>query len=134
MKRMTSRSLRKTAVFLAVIGCLFGACAIVDHVSEDGVEGYLSFGFEESAFRPCGIDEIWWVEPDPSIELLEAYADVAGTPLGRVRVYSRLVGSRTGVGEYGHLGFYDRTFTVSRIVTLRAVAENDCVWPGDLGD
>ncbi len=126
---------RKVSLLLsifAVFAVLSSACAIVDHVSDDGVEGYLSFSFEESAFRPCSIDEQWWVEEaNPSIELLEAYRDVVGSPQDYVRVYARLIGSRSEKGSHGHLGAYDRTFTVSRIVDMRQVRTGDCRWPGD---
>ncbi len=123
---------RTTIVALLGVALLSGACAIVDHVSEDGIEGYLSFGFEESAFRPCGVDEQWWVEESSrSIELLEAYRDVVGSSQDYVRVYARLIGSRSEIGSHGHLGAYDRIFTVSRIVDMRPVEEGDCNWPGD---
>ena len=112
---------------MALAGAL-SACAIVDNVSEDGMEGYLSFGFEEAAFRPCGNDEQWWVEADPSIELAEAYSAIADSSYQRL--YARLVGSRSGLGDFGHLGAYDRVFTVSRIVEIRRAEEGDCVWPG----
>ena len=117
---------------LVAVACLSLSCAIVDHVSEDGIEGYLSFGFEESAFRPCGVDEQWWVEESSrSIELIEAYRDVVGSQQDYVRVYARLIGSRSEAGSYGHLGAYDRIFTVSRIVDMRQVEDGDCSWPGD---
>ena len=125
---------RTTVATLIGVVLLSGACAIVDHVSEDGVEGYLSFGFEESAFRPCGINELWWVEESSrSIELFETYRDVVGSSQDYVRVYARLIGSRSESGHYGHLGAYDRIFTVSRIVDMRQVQDGDCSWPGDVG-
>ena len=107
-------------------------CAIVDNVSEDGTAGYLSFGFEEAAFRPCGVDESWWVAADPEVELWDTYAAVAGDPLGYIRVYARLVGSRSSLGRYGHLGAYDREFSVTAIVEMREVKGDDCTWPGDV--
>lgn len=107
------------------------ACAIVDHLDEDGIEGYLSFGFEQAAFSPCGIHEQWWVEAAPSVQVLEAYGDIVGDSAEYVPVYARLVGSRSGRGSYGHLGMYDRVFTVSRIVEMRLPDKNDCDWPGD---
>lgn len=117
---------------VAAMLLLFG-CAIVDNVSEDGIEGYLSFGFEEAAFRPCDVDEIWWVEESsPSIELVDAYRAIVGGPQDYVRVYARLIGARTETGNYGHLGAYDRTFTVSRIVEIRRIEDGDCDWPGDV--
>jgi hypothetical protein len=130
---MLPRKLNAIAILVGVF-LLSGACAIVDHVSEDGVEGYLSFGFEESAFRPCGIDEQWWVEESSrSIELFETYRDVVGSSQDYVRVYARLIGSRSESGRHGHLGAYDRIFTVSRIVDMRRVQDGDCSWPGDDG-
>jgi hypothetical protein len=117
-----------------VVVPLLGGCVIVDNVSEDGVEGYLSFGFEESAFRPCGVDEIWWVdESSPSIELSETYQATVDSELEYVRVYARLIGAQSEIGSFGHLGAYDRTFTVSRIVDMRTVEDGDCEWPGDAG-
>jgi len=108
-----------------------GGCALVDHGEGDGAEGYLSFGFEEAAFRPCGVSETWWVEvADASIELFESYQAVVGDSAEYVPAYARLIGSRSGRGSFGHMGAYDRTFSVSRVVEIREVEEGDCAWPG----
>jgi hypothetical protein len=116
-----------------VVAAALSGCAIVDNGAEGGTEGYLSFGFEEAAFRPCGVNEQWWVdESDASIELLEAYREVAGSSSEYTRVYATLIGARSGLGSFGHEGAYDRRFSVSRVVEIRAAKGGDCTWPGQL--
>jgi hypothetical protein len=87
------------------------------------VSGLYSWGFEVSDFRPCGLDEKWWVvgsEPELSTRYnaltLETYEPV----------YARLAGIKSRPGQYGYLGAYDRQFEVREILELRTLQNDDC--------
>ncbi|MCC7164726.1 MAG: hypothetical protein IT331_19680 [Anaerolineae bacterium] len=98
-----------------------------DLMNQDLFEGFYSFGFETSAFTPCGVKEHWWVGPandEVGQELVRAREAAASGKEGAV--YARLRGKITPEGSYGHLGFYAREFTVSEIVDLRAQQAGDC--------
>lgn len=97
-----------------------------DLIKQDLFEGFPGFGFETSAFTPCGVKEHWWVtsaNDEVGEELTRAY-DAASTQ--NRPVYARLRGKITPKGSYGHLGMYTREFTVSEIVDLRAKQAGDC--------
>lgn len=98
-----------------------------DLMNQDLFEGFLGFGFETSAFTPCGLKEHWWVttaDDEVGQELTRAYN--ATTSAQDRPVYARLRGKITAEGSYGHLGFYAREFTVSEIVALRVQEPGDC--------
>ena len=98
-----------------------------DLMNQDLFERLYSYGFETSAFTPCGVKEHWWVGPandEVGQELMRAYN--ATTSTQNRGVYARLRGKITPKGSYGHLGFYTREFTVSEIVDLRAQQAGDC--------
>lgn len=98
-----------------------------DMMSQDLFEGFYGFGFETSAFTPCGVKEQWWVTPandEVGQELVRAYN--ATTSTQNRAVYARLRGKISANGTYGHLGMYNREFIVSEIVDLRAQQEGDC--------
>jgi hypothetical protein len=99
-----------------------------DLMKQDLFEGKVAFGFETSLFAPCGVSEQWWVIPadaELSQELQRAYDQTA--PKEYAGVYARLRGKITARGTFGHLGAYQREFTVSEIVDLRAPQAGDCV-------
>ncbi len=104
-----------------------GGCAIVDNELSEGTPGYVSFGFEVSAFYPCDSHEQWWVESDV-LELQERYDAIVSRAYERV--YARLRGSYSRPGQYGHLGSYHRVYTVSEVLELRKPVESDCRWQG----
>ncbi len=114
---------------LPAIAFLFaGGCAIVDNEVSDGLPGYVSFGFEDSSFYPCNSSERWWLNEPSSLGIDERYDAIASNPYEHV--YARLRGSRSPRGKYGHLGAYQREFTVSEVVEMRKPAEGDCTWKG----
>lgn len=95
----------------------------------DVTRGLVSFGFEEAAFRPCNSDEQWWIVGDDEtiIELQDKW-----TSLGLEWYqpgYAEIKGERTGKGEYGHVGAYDREVDVKDVLEVRPLRGNECPWP-----
>jgi hypothetical protein len=88
-----------------------------DHVWE----GLYSSGFEVSAFSPCGSDESWWVEGG---DIANRYQTLGVEPYERV--YVRLKGEVSDVGKFGHLGVYERAFTVTKVLEIRRAEPEDC--------
>lgn len=116
------------ASIVATVSFAAGGCAIVDNELSDGMQGYVSFGFEVSAFYPCDSAEQWWVESANELELGERYDAIVSRPYEWV--YVRLRGSVSRPGQYGHLGQYQRVLTVSEILEMRLPADSDCGWLG----
>ena len=92
-------------------------------------QGYVVFGFETSAFQPCGDAEQWWLTGDTDVmgELDRAFLAVDGTTSARLFAEVRGVLSREG--NYGHLGAYPREFHVTEVVQARPEMEGDCTNP-----
>lgn len=118
----------KRGYVVCCFAALTAGCAIVDNLDDDGIlEGYFSFGFEDASFFPCHVNEAWWVNSDPAVGLLDAYSAIASGP--HDLVYGRARGTRTPRGTYGHLGRYQREFTVMDLVEIRSTKAGDCVPP-----
>ena len=77
------------------------------------------FGFEISEFKPCGIDEVWWVGTFPEGEQIEFET----TPQ-----YLEVFGMVTPKGTYGHLGAYKREIHIHEIL-VRDIPRKDCNQP-----
>jgi hypothetical protein len=96
-------------------------------MDQDLFEGSYAYGFETSAFLPCGVSEQWWVTPangEVGQELVRAYNSISDEQFKNA--YARLRGKISPRGSYGHLGMYEREFTVTEIVDLRGRLEGDC--------
>jgi hypothetical protein len=101
-----------------------------DLMSQELFEGGYAYGFETSAFLPCGLHEQWWVTPangEVGEELVRMYNAISDEQFKNA--YSRLRGKISARGKYGHLGFYEREFVVTEVVDLRARQEGDCPPP-----
>jgi hypothetical protein len=85
--------------------------------------GVFSSGFEVEAFRPCGLDEAWWVV-SLDARLAARYREVALTAYQPV--YAVFRGEPSEKGSTGHLGRYDRTLRVVEVLELRPAREDDC--------
>jgi len=117
---------------LATLGVTLAGCFLQDQIFGRGserVRGRVSFGFEEAAFRPCGSDEQWWITgSDKNIVELQDKWNGLGlewyTP-----GYAELRGDRSGKGEYGHLGAYQREFEVTDVLEVRLLRDGECPWP-----
>ena len=87
--------------------------------------GTVSFGFEESAFRPCDRKEQWWiVGGDVVADLQSKYNDLGVS--WYEPVYARLKGDAGSRGEFGHLGAYQREFKVLEILEMRLLKPDEC--------
>ncbi|MHC4180357.1 MAG: hypothetical protein ACYSWU_22875 [Planctomycetota bacterium] len=118
--------MHRRSVFLSALLLLLSACAGDDPLnapeSEIDVHGHYAFGLEVASLHACDVDEVWWVE-DPA-GLLAGYNDVAEQEFEGV--YVRLRGIRSPLGEYGHVGAYDRTFEVTGLYEMRTAGPDDC--------
>ena len=77
--------------------------------------GHYEKRFEVDSFRPCGLDERWWVnhETDALIRAVTApHGGVGG------EAYVELLGEVGERGSYGHLGAYDRELTVRKVIRV----------------
>ena len=101
---------------LLLVGC--GAEEVDDWV----YDGFLAFGFETSSFVPCNSEENWWVIPNQQTS--DGYTAVSQQPYQAV--FARLKGDVSESGMYGHLGQYDREFTVREVVEIRPAGAGDC--------
>ncbi|MFC2085744.1 hypothetical protein ACFLRO_00875 [Bacteroidota bacterium] len=87
--------------------------------------GQMSFGFEEAAFRPCNTREQWWITGGDVVgELQSRYNDLGVA--WYEPVYAKLKGDKSGKGEYGHLGAYEREFDVSDVIEIRLLEQGEC--------
>lgn len=76
------------------------------------IRGRYLAAFEVSSFQPEGSTERWWTSFDERLgnEARELVESARGTP-----VEVELAGKVSDPGEYGHMGFYNREFTVHAI-------------------
>ena len=115
------RGVSRAALLIMVVG--LAACVGRSELRQ----GYVFFGFETSAFQPCGDAEQWWLAGDADVmgELGQAFASVRET-LG-ARLYVEVRGVLSREGSYGHMGAYPREFHVTEVLTARPSREGDCV-------
>jgi hypothetical protein len=85
------------------------------------VAGAFAWGFEVSAFAPCGLDEEWWVGTPEA--MLEAYRRTARHEYEYVFV--RVRGMKSERGAWGHLGVYDRELNGVELLEMRPLAPDD---------
>lgn len=108
-----------------LIGCLmvFLLVGCGGREADEGVyEGFLAFGFETSSFVPCATEENWWVIPNQQTS--DGYTAVSQQPYQAV--FARLKGDVSEVGTFGHLGQYNREFTIREVVEIRPAGAEDC--------
>jgi len=113
---------------LAAIAC--GAASRIHSGVPSKFCGHYENRFEVDSFRPCGLDERWWVnhETDALIRAVTA-------PDGRIggEAYVELEGHVGERGSYGHLGAYDRQLTVQKVLRAQE-PRKACSEPVDCGD
>jgi|SRR5690606_9374458 hypothetical protein len=89
--------------------------------------GYYTEGFETREFRPLSVaEERWWVEGSLPCAFL-AFNQELNAPWHRV--YVELEGSVSPLGQFGHMGAYQRKLFVSRVVSCRPLREGETVEP-----
>jgi hypothetical protein len=84
--------------------------------------GRYSVGFEKREFVPCGSRERWWATGPLAASLA---ATIPGER-GEGTIFVEWSGTKSPRGHYGHLGQYDREFTVQNVVRTRAPGPDDC--------
>ena len=91
--------------------------------AENRFSGRYTVGFETSEFIPCGKQERWWLEGN----LSALNTKLEKKPRGTMQtLFVRLAGTVSSPGRYGHLGRYQRKFTVERVIRARAPRPGDC--------
>ena len=115
-------------VLLAALACFgLGCHTQVQAVDDKDIyEGTVALGFEVSSFRPCGLDESWWIEgsEESAVNISEQYAGITQKPYEEV--FARLRGLISEKGIYGHLGAYQRSFYVTEVIIVRSKQSGDC--------
>ena len=124
------RSIFATGLVLSVVICTatISGCSLFGSKFGGGADSYvgtMSFGFEESAFRPCDRTEQWWiVGGEVVVDLQSKYNDFGVN--WYEPVYAELKGDPSNKGEFGHLGAYEREFEVSDVVEVRLLEPGEC--------
>ena len=122
----------------ALAGCASGGPAATAEGGMDGVyEGLFSEGFEVSMFEPCDANERWWLTGfDTSLrsflerkeELRRDYIEaneIVSAGYVAPLFYLRLKGGVSDVGEFGHMGAYQRQIVLREVVELRIATVED---------
>lgn len=111
------------AVTIGGLTAISGCTLIPTYIS-----GVYHCGFEESSFRTQDYPgETWWVE-SPSIRECAEEAISANAPGYPAWAFVRVLGIRSWRREppaYGHLGMYERSLQVLKIIEIRPVTEDD---------
>jgi hypothetical protein len=97
------------------------------------VTGHYTTRFETSSFVPCDEDEQWWVE-GPALEAVDSFLRTSRSlptraetdPLLDGTVFLRWRGSLSALGQYGHMGSYDRQFKAEELLEIHQPDESDC--------
>ena len=117
--------------------CAFFLCAIIATGCAKTTSEYAGLylaGFEMSAFSPCDGDEIWWLDTSADInkqfwDQIEALRNDFITEYKldpelyiSPNYFLRASGLLSKRGQYGHLGAYDRAFTVTEYSKLKVAS------------
>lgn len=133
--KSSGRSTAVTAVLAATISItsLSGCSLLGDIFGDSEYEGIVTLGFEVVSFAPCRGSEQWWMTGGDGFEELQSrYNGLTNLPYEPV--YAVLKGERSGRGEYGHLGAYQREFEVREVVEVRLPEEGECGIPQSVDD
>lgn len=122
--RVVILSLTVAGLAAVAAGC-FVQDTIFGDSDRDFVRARVTFGFEEAAIRPCNTDEQWWVVGDQELQERWYDLDLEWYEHG----YAEVRGERSEKGQYGHLGAYDREFSVAEVVEVRLLKDGECPWP-----
>ena len=120
--------MRVSLMLIAIaVAFLSAGCELLESIfDDDRYVGHVAFGFEVSAFHPCGSDEQWWISGggEELLDLQDRYWALGLNPYEMA--FAELEGHRSGKGEYGHLNAYQREFTVKDVRDVRLAADDDC--------
>jgi len=78
-----------------------------------------SYGFEVSAFRPCGLSTPWWATGDLTPLRTQPPPDAAS-------VYAEVDGELSDLGQYGHLGAYPRQLEIRKVRQVSGSIPSTC--------
>lgn len=95
-------------------------------------EGHYLSGFEISSFSPCAFPgQRWWV--GENLEPVEEFIRASGRDPIRQQttVHVKWSGRASPLGRYGHMGGYQRDFTIEKVHEIRAARQSDCPPPED---
>jgi hypothetical protein len=103
------------------------SCGRTPAVPETYVGYYETDGFESSLFRlKDGPNEHWWLKGSLPCSFLNFDQD-RNRPFRRV--YVEIQGNLSPLGQYGHMGFYQREISVTHMVSCRPLREDERVEP-----
>jgi hypothetical protein len=124
------RTLRLIVLVSAVASTSCGASSQIHSGVPSKFCGHYEKGFEVDSFRPCGLDERWWVNHETDA-LIRAVTHPDGSVGGEA--YVELQGEVGERGSYGHLGAYERELTVRKVI-LAEPPRKACSDPVNCGD
>jgi len=122
---MVSR--RIALIASAVLATLATGCA-TSPASEGGAQferysGFYRQGFEQSDFYPGDGGGPWWLSYDGDFwSRIEPFGKGAGRG-NYVLVRIEVAGELSAVGDYGHLGAYQRELRVERLLSVDAASD-----------
>lgn len=128
-----SASIAVTLVSAIAVISMTGCSLLGDVFGDSEYEGIVTLGFEVVSFAPCRGGEQWWMTGGDGFDELQTKYNSL-TELPYEPVYAVLKGDRSGQGEYGHLGAYQREFEVSEVVEVRLPEEGECGIAGSVSE
>ena len=113
---------------LAILATLFLAgCDRLPPWPQRGTyRGEYSVGFEASRFKPCGINEEWWVENAGALADAAIPPNANPTRYQSYRIYAEVRARVSRRGRFGHLGFYDREMKVLKVIGTTSTPYREC--------
>ena len=90
-------------------------------------KGTFSTNFEMSAFVPDGSNERWWLKENDDNPVLPIPPEPAAQRVyffAGSQTYLVVEGKVTRKGKFGHLGKYDREFTITRLVSSQELVSS----------
>ena len=97
--------------------------------AQELIKGMYVSSFERSDFRPCGVDEHWWLSGDAYSEiekfiLKHKLRKTEDDWYPNSPVYIEVHGTMSESGKWGHLGTYQRELSATKLVVIKA--DGDC--------
>ena len=112
----------RRVILMFPILALLASCGDEPSRPDIEIQGQFRLGFEVSELEPCNWDQSWWVtNPDVLVDQYDAILDHPYKP-----VFISVVGIKSKLGRYGHMGQYDREFKVTEISEIRELVDGDC--------
>ena len=81
-------------------------------------------GFEKNHFKPCGLEQRWWVTGGAYSKVKFALKNEASDWRTSLPVYVEMQGVKSEQGHWGHLDRYRYEFRVTRV--LKASLGGEC--------